>query len=45
VRAKATLAAVDEIEGGVQLTVDAVVEFDGGTKPACVAQPIFRFYR
>jgi acyl dehydratase len=45
VRAKATLAAVDEIEGGVQVTVDAVVELDGAAKPGCVAQPIFRFYR
>jgi acyl dehydratase len=45
VRAAATRAAVDEIEGGVQVTVDAVIELDGGAKPACVAQPIFRFYR
>jgi acyl dehydratase len=45
VRTTATLAAVDEIEGGVQVTVDAVIELDGGAKPACVAQPIFRFYR
>jgi acyl dehydratase len=45
VRATATLAAVDEIEGGVQVTVDATIELEGGSKPACVAQPIFRFYR
>jgi acyl dehydratase len=45
VRATATLAAVDEIEGGVQVTVDAVIERDGAAKPACVAQPIFRLYR
>jgi acyl dehydratase len=45
VRTTATLAAVDELDGGVQVTVDAVIELDGGAKPACVAQPIFRFYR
>jgi acyl dehydratase len=45
VRATATLAAIDELDGGVQVTVDAVIEIDGGGKPACVAQPIFRFYR
>ena len=43
VRLHATVAAVDEIPGGVQLTVDAVVEADGASKPVCVAQPIVRF--
>jgi len=28
----------------VQLTADFVVELDGGTKPACVAQAIYRYY-
>ena len=45
IRATATLAAVDPIDGGVQVTVDAVIERDGGGKPVCTAQPIFRFYR
>jgi acyl dehydratase len=45
IRATATLAAVDPVEGGVQVTVDAVIERDGGGKPVCTAQPIFRFYR
>jgi acyl dehydratase len=44
IRTTATLAAVDDIEGGVQLTVDAVIECEGSSKPVCVAQPIFRFY-
>jgi acyl dehydratase len=44
VRATATLAAVEPIKGGVQLTVDAVIERDGADKPVCVAQPIFRFF-
>jgi acyl dehydratase len=45
VRATATLAELKPIDGGVQITIDAVVERDGGDKPVCVAQPIFRFYR
>jgi acyl dehydratase len=44
IRTTATLAAVDDIDGGVQLTVDAVIEREGSDKPVCVAQPIFRFY-
>jgi acyl dehydratase len=44
VRTTATLAALEDIPGGVQLTIDAVVERDGGDKPVCIAQPIFRFY-
>ena len=45
VRARATLVELEEIKGGVQLTVDVVIERDGSDKPVCVAQPIFRFYR
>lgn len=44
VRATATLAAVEDVAGGVQLTVDIVIEREGGDKPVCVAQPVFRFY-
>jgi acyl dehydratase len=44
IRATATLAALEDITGGVQITIDAVIERDGSDKPACVAQPIFRFY-
>jgi len=43
VRLRATLAAVDPIPGGAQVTVDAVIERDGAAKPVCIAQPIFRF--
>ncbi len=43
IRLQAKIAAVDEIPGGVQLTVDAVMEADGVAKPVCVAQPIVRF--
>jgi acyl dehydratase len=45
VRLKATLADVAEIEGGLQLTVSGLVEREGGGKPACVAEAIFRVLR
>lgn len=45
VRTSATLAGVEQVAGGAQLTIDAVVEIDGGAKPACVAQMVVRFLR
>jgi acyl dehydratase len=42
VRLQATLAAVEPVAGGVQITVDASIECEGVAKPVCVAQPIFR---
>jgi acyl dehydratase len=44
VRLTATLADVEEIKGGYQLTVAAVIEREGGDKPVCIAEPVFRFY-
>jgi acyl dehydratase len=44
-RAGATLAAFDEFDGGAQATLDLVFEVEGGTKPVCVAQVVYRFYR
>lgn len=32
-------------DDAVQIAFDAVVEIEGSNKPACVAQPVFRFYR
>ncbi len=43
VRMTATLTGVTEIPGGVQVTVSAVVEREGGDKPVCIAEPVFRF--
>jgi len=44
-RAKATIVAVEDVAGdGVQVTTDANIEREGGDKPVCIAQPIFRFY-
>jgi acyl dehydratase len=44
VRLTATLTGVEEIKGGLQLTVAAVIEQEGGDKPVCVAEPVFRVY-
>lgn len=44
-RAMATLAAVDPVAGGAQLTADIAIEIEGATKPACVAQLLVRFLR
>jgi acyl dehydratase len=44
VRLVATLADVEEIKGGVQMTVAAVIEREGGDKPVCIAEPVFRAY-
>src|SRR3954466_11381957 len=41
VRLTATLAKVEEIRGGYQLTVSAVIEREGGEKPVCIAEPVF----
>ena len=43
IRAHATLANFDAIPGGAQLTADVLVEREGGDKPACVAQVVFRY--
>jgi acyl dehydratase len=44
IRLSATLAGVDEVKGGLQVTVAAVIERQGGDKPVCVAEPVFRFF-
>jgi acyl dehydratase len=44
IRLTATLADVEEVSGGLQLTVAAVIEREGGSKPVCIAEPVFRFY-
>jgi acyl dehydratase len=45
IRMTATLKDVEEVAGGLQLTVSAVIEREGGDKPVCIAEPIFRIYR
>jgi acyl dehydratase len=43
-RMRATLAAVDDVASGVQLTVTQTFEVDGGEKPVCVAESLVRVY-
>lgn len=44
VRATFEVGAVDEVDGGAQVTMTATVEREGGTKPVCVAEVVFRYY-
>jgi acyl dehydratase len=46
-RLRATFEVVDadEQEWGAQMTMKATVEREGGEKPACVAEIVFRYYR
>lgn len=43
-RGRLTLAAAEEIQGGVQLVWSVVIERDGGDRPVCVAESITRVY-
>ena len=43
-RAGATLAGVEDIAGGAQVTMDVTFEVEGTDKPACVAQVVYRYY-
>lgn len=45
VRASGELTAVEEIAGGLQGVMSLTIERDGGTKPVCVAEPVFRYYK
>ncbi|MEM7404122.1 MAG: MaoC family dehydratase [Pseudomonadota bacterium] len=44
VRARVTLAGVEEVSGGLQVTEVYMAEIEGETKPACVAEAIMRYY-
>ena len=43
-RVGASVADVEDIAGGAQITLDITFEVDGQTKPSCVAQAVFRYY-
>ena len=43
VRASVGVDAVDPVDGGVQVTMTATVEREGGAKPVCVAELLFRY--
>jgi acyl dehydratase len=44
VRATASLTEVTEIAGGLQYVLAVTVEREGGDKPVCVAEPVYRVY-
>jgi acyl dehydratase len=44
VRMRATLAKVEDVPGGVQLTVRQTFEREGEEKPVCVADSVARMY-
>jgi acyl dehydratase len=44
VRLHATVAEVEEVGGGVQLTLDLTIEAREAAKPACVAQVVYRYF-
>ena len=44
VRLTATLKDVEEVAGGLQVTIAGVIEAEGGSKPVCIAEPVFRVY-
>jgi len=46
IRARFSLAGLKEVDGnGVEALYNATVESEGGTKPACVAEWLVRYYR
>jgi acyl dehydratase len=44
IRLVGKLAGVEDVAGGVQITVDGTIEVEGGAKPAAVLQSLSRFY-
>jgi len=44
IRGRFTLAALEEIKGGAQVTWGVTVEREGGGKPCCVAEWLVRYY-
>lgn len=43
-RMGAKVAGVEPINGGVQATYELTFETEGGSKPSCVAEVLFRYY-
>ena len=43
-RLGAALGKVEDIAGGVQVTMDLTFEVQGSDKPSCVAECIYRYY-
>ena len=45
VRLAIDLQGVEDVKGGVQAAYGMTFEIEGGDKPACVAEVLFRYYR
>lgn len=44
VRARAKLENVEDVPRGMQVTVGISFEVEGGTKPVCIAEALYRYY-
>ncbi|MFF7448987.1 MULTISPECIES: MaoC/PaaZ C-terminal domain-containing protein [unclassified Streptomyces] len=44
IRLLGRLTEVEDVPGGVQITVDGTIEIEGGAKPGAVLQSLSRFY-
>jgi acyl dehydratase len=44
IRGRGTVTEASEQRGGVQVTVRVTIEVEGGSKPACVADTVSRFF-
>ncbi|WP_321891717.1 MaoC family dehydratase [Burkholderia cenocepacia] len=44
VRARLKLLRYEVVDGGVQLSIEATIDLEGATKPACVAEFVTRHY-
>jgi acyl dehydratase len=45
IRGRFSVLAVEEVEGGMQLTLSGVAEREGQERPVCAAELVFRWYR
>ena len=43
-RLGAAVASVEDVPGGVQVTLDLTLETEGAAKPSCVAQVVYRYF-
>ena len=44
VRMRASIAAVDDVPGGIQVKIVCTFEREGGEKPVCVAETLARYF-
>jgi acyl dehydratase len=44
IRLGAALTELKDVKGGVEATVDCVVEVEGAPKPSLIAQAVYRYY-